>query len=393
MNKFKRVVLLILDACGVGELPDADAYGDAGSNTIGNTAKAMGGLKLPNMGKLGLGNIIPIEGVPSVAKADGYYGKMAEVSAGKDSTMGHWELAGLISHQPFPLYPNGFPPEVIDKYKKLTGRGVLGNKPASGTVIIAELGEQHMRTGDLIVYTSGDSVFQVAAHTDIVPLPKLYEYCQIARDMLKGEHGVSRVIARPFIGQPGNFTRTPDRKDFSLVPSDDTLLDKMKAAGNDTITVGKVDYLFAERGVTQANHTRSNAEGIEVIIDKLQHQDFTGLMFANLVDFDMLWGHRNDYKAFAGGLEYFDTKLPEILSSLRNNDLLIITADHGCDPTTPSTDHSREYVPLLVYSKVFKQSGSDLGIRRTFADIAATIADIFVLGKMKDGKSFAGDLL
>jgi len=393
MNRFNRVCLLILDACGVGELPDANRYGDVGSNTIGNTAKFIGGLKMPNMGKLGLGNIIPILGVPPTNSALAYWGKMAEQSAGKDSTMGHWEIGGLISRDPFSLYPHGFPDEVIDKFKKLTGRGVLGNKPASGTEIIAELGEKHLQTGDLIVYTSGDSVFQIAAHTDIVPLDKLYKYCQIARDMLTGEHGVSRVIARPFIGKPGTFVRTPDRKDFSLEPPEDTLLDRLKKSGHDVITVGKVDYLFAERGVTKANHTKSNAHGIGVTIDILNTIDFHGLLFINLVDFDMLWGHRNDVKDFADGLEYFDSKLPDILGVLRKDDLLIITADHGCDPTTASTDHSREYVPLLAYSKVFNDTGKNLGVRDTFADIAATIAEIFNINEIKNGQSFAEKLV
>ncbi len=383
--------MLILDACGVGELPDAAEYGDTGSNTIGNIAKFSGGLEMPNMAKMGLGNIISIEGVPPSEKPLAYYGKMAEVSKGKDSTIGHWELAGLISRQPFPVYPVGFPDEIIGEFKKLTGKGVLGNKPASGTEIIAELGKEHMRTGDLIVYTSADSVFQIAAHTDIVPLADLYRYCEIAREMLIGEHGVSRVIARPFVGEPGNFRRTADRKDFSLVPPQDTILDKLKAANYDVITVGKVDYLFAGRGVTKTNHTKSNAHGIDVIIDKLSGEEFSGLLFANLVDFDMLWGHRNNAEEFGRGLEFFDSRLPAIINALRDDDLLIITADHGCDPTTPSTDHSREYVPLLVYSNIFQDGGS-LGTRGTFADIAATVADNFGVDGMIDGTSFAGEL-
>ncbi len=390
MKKFNRICLLILDACGVGELPDAAAYGDAGSNTIGNCALSVGGLTMPNMGSLGLGNIISIKGVPPADRPKAYYGKMAEQSAGKDSTMGHWELAGLISRIPFPVYPNGFPADVIDEYKKLTGRGVLGNKAASGTEIIAELGEQHMKTGDLIVYTSADSVFQVASHTDIIPLAELYRYCQIARDMLVGEHAVSRVIARPFIGHPGEFIRTADRKDFSLEPLGETVLDRLKAGGYDVITVGKVDYLFAGRGVTRVNHTRSNAEGIETTIRLLQ-DDFRGLLFINLVDFDMLWGHRNNAREFAAGLEYFDSKLPEIITNLRQDDLLIITADHGCDPTTESTDHSREYVPILAYSEMFKPEGGNLGIRKSFADVASTIAELFEVGEFEAGESFAGE--
>lgn len=393
MRKFRRICLLILDACGVGELPDAADYGDNGSNTIGNIASHTGGLKMPNMAKLGLGNITRIKGVPPIEKTSAYYGKMAEISKGKDSTIGHWELAGLISRSAFPVYPEGFPDEVIEKFKKLTGREVLGNKPASGTEIIAELGEEHMRSSDLIVYTSADSVFQIAAHNDIIPLQELYRYCELARVMLDGEHGVSRVIARPFTGQPGNFIRTPDRKDFSLVPTQNTLLDILKANKLDVITIGKVDYLFAERGVTQTNHTKSNAHGIDVLIEKLTNDDFEGLLFTNLVDFDMLWGHRNNVEEFAVGLEYFDSRFPEILNALRDDDLLIITADHGCDPTTVSTDHSREYVPLIVYSKMFKKPGSSLGIRSTFADVAATIAGLFEVDGITEGTNFSGELL
>jgi len=391
MKKSGRICLLILDACGVGELPDAADYGDVGSNTIGNCTLSNGGLTMPNMGMLGLGNIIPIKGVPPVDRPKAYYGKMAERSAGKDSTMGHWELAGLISRVPFPVYPDGFPADLINRFKGLIGRGVIGNKPASGTEIIAELGEQHLKTGDLIVYTSADSVFQIASHTDIVPLSELYHYCQLARDMLTGEHAVARVIARPFIGRPGAFVRTADRKDFSLVPDGDTILDKLKSTGHDVITVGKVDYLFAGKGVTKTNHTRSNAEGIDTTI-KLLQADFNGLLFINLVDFDMLWGHRNNAEEFAAGLEYFDSRLPEIIGSLRTDDLLIITADHGCDPTTQSTDHSREYVPILVYSKSFKREGSNLGIRKSFADVASTIAELFEVDEFKSGESFAGEL-
>ena len=382
---------MILDACGVGELPDAARFGDEGSNTLGNCAKAVGGLHLPNSGRLGLGNIIDIKGVPPVEEPYAYFGKMAEISAGKDSTIGHWELAGIISPRPFPVFPDGFPEPLIREFVKAVGREVIGNKAASGTEIIAELGAEHLRTGKLIVYTSADSVFQVAAHTDVVPLEKLYKYCRAARGILTGEHAVSRVIARPFIGQPGAFTRTADRVDFSVEPPPGGLLEKCEAAGLEVITIGKVDYLFAGKGVTRANHTRSNAEGIESTKDILAKK-FRGLLFINLVDFDMLWGHRNDAAAFAAGLEFFDKKLPEILSQLAEDDLFMITADHGCDPTTPSTDHSREYVPLLVYSKSFASSGENLGIRETFADIAASIAEVFDLPRFSHGKSFSGEL-
>lgn len=382
---------MILDACGVGELPDAAEFGDEGSNTIGNCAKAVGGLNLPNLGRLGLGNIIDIKGVPPAKESVAYYGKMAEISAGKDSTIGHWELAGIISPKPFPVYPDGFPETIIREFVKASGREILGNKAASGTEIIAELGAEHLRTGKLIVYTSADSVFQVAAHTDVVPLETLYKYCRAARAIFQGEHAVSRVIARPFIGKPGAFTRTADRVDFSVEPPPGSLLDKCMEAGLEVITVGKVDYLFAGKGVSRANHTRSNAEGIEVT-KHLLSKKFPGLLFINLVDFDMLWGHRNDAAAFAEGLEYFDERLPEILSQLAEDDLFIITADHGCDPTTPSTDHSREYVPLLVYAKSFDDAGRNLGIRETFADVAASIAELFDLPRFSQGKSFMGEL-
>lgn len=389
--KFNRICLLVLDACGVGELPDAADYGDSGSNTLAHCAAAYGGLHMPNMAKLGLGNIIPIQGVVASDSPEAFYGKMAEKSAGKDSTIGHWELAGLISPKPFPVYPHGFPKEVITEFEKLTGRSCLGNIAASGTEIIAQLGERHLKTGDLIVYTSADSVFQVAAHIDVIPLRELYRYCQLARQMLQGKHGVSRVIARPFAGEPGKFWRTPDRKDFSLPPTGETVLDKLAVSGFDVITVGKVDDLFAGQGVTKAQHTKSNAEGIESIIEFLAAK-FPGLLFANLVDFDMVWGHRNDIKGFAGGLEYFDTKLPEILEHLNGDDILIISADHGCDPTTPSTDHSREYVPLLVYSPSFTGKSRNLGVRKTFADVGSTIAEIFGISGIFDGNSFYKEL-
>jgi phosphopentomutase len=392
MMRFNRVCLLVLDACGVGELPDAEAYGDAGSNTLGHCAEAVGGLKMPTMGRMGLGNIIPIRGIPETSSPKAYYGKLAEQSAGKDSTIGHWELAGLISHKPFPVYPNGFPKEIIDEFVRKTGRPVIGNEAASGTEIIARLGETHLKTGSLIVYTSADSVFQVAAHVDLIPLSELYRYCRLAREMLQGEHGVSRVIARPFAGKPGEFYRTPDRKDFSLPPTGPTVLDLLSESSHDVITVGKVDDLFAGRGVTKSQHTKSNQEGIERIIDFLK-TEFHGLLFANLVDFDMIWGHRNDAAGFAGGLEYFDSRLPEILAVLRKDDLFIITADHGCDPTTTSTDHSREYTPLLAYSPGFQSlSGKNLGIRRTFADIGATISEIFGLTGLMAGDSFLKEL-
>ncbi len=375
----------------MGELPDAAAYHDVGSNTIGNIAKSLGRLSLPNLGGLGLGNIVDIPGIPPTGRPNAYYGKMAERSAGKDSTIGHWELAGIISESPFPVYPDGFPDEIMAEFEAAIGRKTIGNIAASGTEIIARLGDEHKRTGCPIVYTSADSVFQIAAHVDIIPLEQLYRFCRIARNLLTGRHAVSRVIARPFDGTSGNYKRTADRKDFSLEPPHETMLDKLSGSGLDVLTIGKVDDLFAGRGVTRAIHTKSNAEGIEAIIENFPDGIERGLVFANLVDFDMLWGHRNDVQGFAEGLRQFDSRLPYILDRLSENELLIICADHGCDPTTPSTDHSREYVPLIVYSPALRSFG-DLGTRETFADVAATISENFALPKTENGESFLGTL-
>ena len=382
--------MLILDSCGVGELPDADVYGDSGSNSIGNVADKMGHLKLPELGKCGLGNIIDIKGVPKRKKTVLSFGKMASLSAGKDSTTGHWEHFGIITEKPFPTYPGGFPDNIIREFESRTGKKVIGNKAASGTEIMEELGEEHIRTGDIIVYTSADSVFQIAAHVDIVPLNELYDYCLIARNMLVGDHNVSRVIARPFTGEPGNFIRTADRHDFSISPPAKSGLDILSENGLEVISVGKISDLYAGSGITKTFPTRSNAEGIDTLIEVLK-SDFTGLVYINLVDFDMLWGHRNDYEGFAGGLEYFDSRLGEIMGALNNDDLFVISADHGCDPTTPSTDHSREYVPVLAGIDPFESTGKNLGIRKTFADLGATVLDYFGLNQQK-GDSFLGDL-
>jgi len=382
----KRVILIVLDGVGIGELPDASKYGDEGSNTLANTAEAVGGLNLPNMGKLGLSNIYPIKGIPYEEKPLAFYGKMAEASPGKDTTTGHWEISGIILDKPFPTYPNGFPKEIIEKFEKAIGRKVLGNKPASGTEIIKELGEEHIKTGYPIVYTSADSVFQIAAHEDIIPVEELYRMCEIARSILHGEHAVARVIARPFAGTSGNFYRTPKRKDFSLPPPRNTLLDLLKNNDYDVIGVGKIEDIFAGRGLTYSLHQKNNAEGIENIFlawNKLKE----GLIFVNLVDFDTLYGHRNNPLGMAKALEEFDKALPMIMKLLSDKDLLIITADHGCDPTTPSTDHSREYVPLLIYSPDFKNNYS-LGIQRTFANLGKTIADYFKVENNLDGESF-----
>lgn len=383
--KVKRVALFVLDSVGVGALPDAAKYGDSGTNTLGNTARAVGGLKLPNLGRLGLGNIIEVAGVPPAASPEASYGRMAERSAGKDTTTGHWEMAGLILENPFPVYPRGFPPELIKAYEERIGRPVLGNKVASGTAIIEELGEKHLETGYPIVYTSADSVFQVAAHEEVIPVAELYRYCRIAREMLVGEHAVGRVIARPFEGQAGNFRRTPRRHDFSLKPPGKTILNLLQENQVTVTGVGKIEDIFAGEGITRAVHTSGNTDGIDQAL-KLLRSDSEGLIFTNLVDFDMLYGHRNNARGYADALEELDRRLPELLASLRAEDVVIITADHGCDPTTPGTDHTREYVPLLVYG-VPVRPGQNLGVRDTFTDVAATIAEIFGL-QFEVGQSF-----
>ncbi|NMA61852.1 MAG: phosphopentomutase [Firmicutes bacterium] len=382
----KRIAIIVLDSVGVGELPDAHLYGDVGSNTLGNTAKAVGGLKMPYAQALGLGNIIPIEGVPQTTLAQGAWGKMAERSAGKDTTTGHWEIAGLILDSPFPTYPNGFPPEVIEEFERRIGRKTLANYPASGTTIIEELGEEHVKTGFPIVYTSADSVFQIAAHEEVVPLETLYEWCTIAREILQGEHAVGRVIARPFVGEVGSFKRTPNRHDYSLPPFQPTVLNALVEAGIAVHGVGKINDIFAGQGISTTTPTKNNMEGVDAVIRLLQEKQENCLIFANLVDFDMLWGHRNDPVNYAKGLEEFDARLPEILGALQDGDFVLITADHGCDPTTPSTDHSREYVPLLVAGPSIKSK--DLGTRNTFADVAKTVSDYFEVNYETVGESF-----
>jgi phosphopentomutase len=386
----RRVILIVLDSVGVGALPDAAEYGDEGSNTLGNIARAVGGLHLPHLETLGLGHTTAVQGVPPAAQPRGAYGRMAEASRGKDTTVGHWEIAGVISQRPLPTYPHGFPDELVAEFERQIGRQVLGNVVASGTEIIAELGAEHMRTGRPILYTSADSVFQVAAHEEVIPVPELYRICTLARELLQGEHGVGRVIARPFVGEPGDFTRTANRRDWSLPPPRETVLDRLVAAGYAVQAVGKIEDIFAGRGITTAEHTKDNMHGVDVTLEFMA-RPAAGLIFTNLVDFDMRWGHRNNAAAYASGLEAFDARLPEILAALRPDDLLVLTADHGCDPTTPSTDHSREYVPLLVYGEA-AQPGIDLGTRTTFADIAATLAEIFRLGVWPVGKSFWQEL-
>lgn len=380
----KRVFLIVLDSVGIGEMPDAADYGDAGSNTLKAVSKSPY-FSMPNMRKLGYFNIDGVE-IGEKEKAPlGSFARMTEVSKGKDTTIGHWEIAGVISPTPLPTYPNGFPQEVLDEFSKRTGRGVLCNKPYSGTDVIRDYGEEHMKNGDLIVYTSADSVFQVAAHEDVVPVEQLYEYCKIAREMLQGEHGVGRVIARPFIGTPGNFTRTSRRHDFSLQPPKVTMLDQLKDAGFDVLSVGKIIDIFAEKGITEYVRSDGNADGIDKTLAYMK-KDFNGLCFTNLVDYDMLYGHRNDVEGYAKALTYFDERLPELLAQMRDEDILMITADHGCDPSTPSTDHSREYTPLLMYGKPIK-AGVNYGTRECFADTAATILNYFGIKPECAGKT------
>ncbi|MGJ7045549.1 phosphopentomutase [Thermoanaerobacterium thermosulfurigenes] len=384
-----RVLLIVLDSVGAGEAPDADKYGDVGSNTLGHVCDVTG-VKLPNLGKLGLGNILPLKSVEADKSAVGAYGKMQEHSAGKDTTTGHWEIAGLWIDKAFPTFPNGFPDEVINKFEERIGRKVIGNKPASGTEIIEELGEEHVKTGYPIVYTSADSVFQIAAHEGVIPLNELYKMCEIAREILKGDYAVGRVIARPFVGEAGNFVRTENRRDFSLKPFSPTILDKLKDAGHEVFAIGKIEDIFAGCGITGKDHSTNNKDGIIATLKALDKVK-NGLIFTNLVDFDMLYGHRNNPQGYADALRYFDDQLPEIMSKLKDDDLLIITADHGNDPTTASTDHSREYVPLLVYNRRFT-NGKDLGVRKTFSDIAATIAEIFNVEGTGHGTSFLSEL-
>lgn len=384
---------MVLDGVGIGELPDAPFYGDQGTNTLGNIARVLGGIHLPHLERLGLGRIGSIKGLDPRNPVEGCFGKMAERSKGKDSTTGHWEIAGIITERAFPLYPDGFPPEVIQRFLDETGcKGILGNTPASGTLIINDLGDEHLRTGYPIVYTSGDSVFQIAAHEEVVPLEELYRICDITRQKVTlGEHAVGRVIARPFLGQSGDFRRTQNRRDFSLKPPSDTVVDLLERQGIETVGIGKVTDLFAGQGFTRTVHTKTNDAGVEAIVSAGRACS-SGFIMANLVDFDMLYGHRQDPAGFGRALEEFDRSLPEIQSVLNEQDLLILTADHGNDPTDSSTDHSREYVPLLVMSPSGSK-GIDLGTRRTFADAGKTVADFFEVANDLSGTSFLSMVL
>ena len=380
-----RVILLVIDSLGIGELPDAHEYGDVGSNTLGNLYKETN-LSIPNLINLGMGNIPGVDILKNTVQPIGCFGKSREASPGKDTTTGHWELSGIILDHPFPTYPQGFPEEVIQPFVNAIGRDILGNVPASGTEIIEKLGSKHIQTGFPIVYTSADSVFQIAAHEEVIPVDKLYEMCMIARKILTGRHGVGRVIARPFIGQPGNFVRTQRRRVFSLEPTGITILDRVKQQGMDVIAIGKIKDIFAGKGITKDVHTKNNQDGIEQTIRQLAYNN-RGLIFINLVDFDTKYGHRNDPHGYAQALEYFDARLPEIISSMKDDDVLIITADHGCDPTTESTDHSREYIPILIYGRKLK-SGVYIGERSTFADVGATIAHMLKVPPPERGESF-----
>ena len=382
----KRAILIVLDSFGIGFEPDADLFGDVGANTIKSCSTSKY-FDMPNMKKLGLFNI---EGV-DVGEKEGapiaIYGRAREKSMGKDTTIGHWEISGIISPKPLPTYPNGFPEDVLNAFSEATGRGVLCNKPYSGTDVIRDYGEEHLKTGNLIVYTSADSVFQIAAHEDVVDVNTLYEYCRIARKILVNEHGVGRVIARPFVGEPGNFTRTSKRHDFSIMPPRRTMLNELMDNGYDTLAVGKIQDIFVGEGISEFTYTSGNEEGINKTLEWMD-RDFNGLMFVNLVDYDMLYGHRRDIDGYAKALAYFDKKLPEIFEKMSDEDLLIITADHGCDPGfLKTTDHTREYIPVLVYNK--KMESKDLGTLETFADIGASVLDYFgVEGKISGTSIF-----
>lgn len=390
----RRAVVIVLDGVGCGALPDAAAYGDADADTLGNLSRFFpDGLRLPHLGELGLGNITEIRGVPPVeaAACRAAYGRCTEVSPGKDSTTGHWEIAGVILKQPFPTYPGGFPDEVIDAFTRATGRGVLGNKTASGTEIIKELGEEHLKTGKPIVYTSADSVFQVAAHESVLSPARLYEICETARGLLTGRHAVGRVIARPFRGEPGHFERTAGRHDYSLEPPGTTVLDRLKASGVETVGIGKIGDLFAHRGLSREIPTAGNDEGIERLIEAMNQTEPPAFIFLNLVEFDQVYGHRKDCEGYRRALETFDAALPRIRAAQREGDLMVITSDHGVDPTTPGTDHTREYTPLLAWGRRFG-GGVDLGARSTYADIGQTLADYFGVQPLDAGVSFLHEL-
>ena len=387
---FSRVIVIVLDSVGIGELPDAALYGDQGSNTLGNIASQVP-LSIPHLSALGLSRIVELKGVAPAVKPLGAFGRMAEQSKGKDSVTGHWELMGIVLDRAFPTFPTGFPPELIAEFEARIGRQSIGNSVASGTAIIDELGPRHMETGFPIVYTSADSVFQIAAHEGIVPVPQLYEWCEIAYELTVKGLGLGRVIARPFIGLPGSFQRTSNRHDYAMPPIAETLLDRLVAQGHPVTSVGKISDLFAGKGISSSHPTKSDADGVDKVEVLMATQD-RGMIFANLVDFDAVYGHRNDTAGYAANIERFDARLPALMGNLRTDDLLIITADHGNDPTTPSTDHAREYVPLLVHGKRVK-AGVDLGTRASFSDLGQTLAENFGVGAIANGTSFLREIM
>jgi len=387
----RRVAVIVCDSLGVGAAPDAAAYGDEGANTVAHTAAAVGGLALPNLGSWGLGRLTGTAGVPPAEPAAGVVARMAERSAGKDTTTGHWEMMGVVLAAPFPTYPDGFPPEVVEAFSAAIGRGVLGNRPASGTEIVKELGAEHLATGKPIVYTSADSVFQVAAHRRVVPLGLLYEWCETARRLLTGPHAVGRVIARPFDGEPGSFFRTKERRDYALPPAGPTVLEAVEKAGVRTIGVGKIGDIFSGRGLAVSDHTGDNPTSLDATVRFLREAEAPTLVFTNLVDFDMLYGHRRDVAGYARCLEELDARLPEVVAELGDGDWLLLTADHGCDPTAPGTDHTRELVPMVAFSPG-GTAGTRLADRATFADLGATVADLFGVDPVGPGRSFAAEL-
>lgn len=389
---YKRVFLVVMDSVGIGEAPDAEKFGDTGSDTLGSISEHLNGLHMPNMAKLGLSNIRELKGIEKASKPLAFYTKMEEASVGKDTMTGHWEIMGLYIDTPFRVFPEGFPKELLDEIEKRSGRKIIGNKPASGTEILDELGSEHMETGALIVYTSADSVLQIAAHEEVVPLDELYEICEMARELtLDEKYMVGRIIARPFIGAPGDFKRTANRHDYALKPFDRTVMNELKDSGFDCISIGKIADIYDGEGITESLRTVSNMDGMDKLVQTTE-MNFTGLSFLNLVDFDAVYGHRRDPEGYGKALEEFDARLPEVLDKLNDDDLLIITADHGNDPTFPGTDHTREYVPLLVYSPSMKDGGKELEIRKTFADVGATVADNFNVKAPKHGKSFLQQL-
>ncbi|MEH7073916.1 phosphopentomutase [Neobacillus drentensis] len=390
-NTYKRIFIIVMDSVGIGEAPDAEKFGDKGADTFGHIAERMNGLNMPNMGKLGLSNIREIKGIQKADRPLAFYTKMMEASNGKDTMTGHWEIMGLNIQTPFQVFPEGFPDELLSELEKRTGRKIIGNKPASGTEILVELGEEHMKTGALIVYTSADSVLQIAAHEEIVPLEELYKICKIARELtLDEKYMVGRVIARPFLGEPGNFKRTSNRHDYALKPFDRTVMSELKDGGFDVIAIGKISDIYDGEGVTQSLRTVSNMDGMDKLVETLD-MEFTGISFLNLVDFDALYGHRRDPEGYGKALEEYDARLPEVFAKMNEDDLLMITADHGNDPVAPGTDHTREYVPLLVYSKGMTE-GKELTIRETFADLGATVAENFNVKLPNYGTSFLNQL-